>query len=135
MKLNSVSMRKWILHNAFICGVINVFYRDAAYFFTAFSLWTGLLLKDLSAHGYTRKTGPLREGARAFLLLSAMLFMQSILNICISLVGMNDHLLCFFSVPLITYCTVDIRLTMRFSIKLCILLGVLLSCMFLLVAI
>ena len=68
MTLNSVSMRRWMLWSAVPCGILYGMHFGLSC--ACYSLWllTGFLFSTEQTP-YTRKTGPLREGARAFLVL------------------------------------------------------------------
>lgn len=71
MKTGSVSMRRWLLFGAPVCGILNTFDISCASLFFTVWLILGIVKKDNDANCvYKRKAGPLRECARAFLLLS-----------------------------------------------------------------
>ena len=102
MKLRSVSMQRWMLWSALPCGMLNAIHFGLACAFCALWMFTGLLF-ETKPYAYTRKTGPLRESARAFLLLSS----EYLLLFCFRKLGMllfSDRTLPFliymFAVPL-----------------------------------
>lgn len=71
MKINSVSMRRWFLHGAIPCGLVNVINTNLATLFLCVWMFFGMLRNDNDVNCcYKRKTGPMRECARAFLVLS-----------------------------------------------------------------
>lgn len=128
MKLNTITMRRWMLKGAALCGLINVLHQGIAQMSTVMCLWTGLIVES-DHQGYTRKTGPMREGARAFLVLSFTLLIQNLMNVLLEFAGFAHNtwygVICAFSVPFTAQCLTDRLYSYLFSPAMCIIGGTL----------
>lgn len=98
-------MDRWMGYGTLPAGILTVFHPFTGAAYTACWLWTGLMLEDAPAP-YTRKQGPLREGARAFFLWCIYAFAYAMLyrigNV-LGFISMPLHIPYALFIPLWSY--------------------------------
>ena len=86
-------------------GIFTAFHPMAGAALTACWMWTGLMLEDAPAP-YTRKQGPLREGARAFFSWCCYAFIYTLfhhIGVTLGFLNTPVYFLYTFSVPIWAY--------------------------------
>jgi len=134
MKLNSVSMRRWAGWGALQCSCIALLHFRFSCLWMAVWLWTGLMMDRPHLSVYSHKTGPLRESARAFLVYTVYIASAALLCRLLSELIVHPFLLrmAIFSVPLWAQLFADRFFYFLLSPRLCLFIGGMLLCVFLL---
>lgn len=134
MKLNSVSMRRWAYWGALQCSFISLLHFRLSCLWMAIWLWIGLMIERPYSAIYTQKTGPLRESARAFLAYAVYIASVTLIYRLASELIIHPYLFraAIFSAPLWAQLIADRFFYLLFSPRLCLLIGIMLLCVFLL---